>query len=79
MLISPAKGVYSNVMMIDGSTRVEELIAAKPGAVRVLIEMGSPCLVCGEPFWGTLRDLATKHKVDLETILSRLRDMEEDS
>lgn len=37
---------------------IEQLIKAHPQAVGFLITEGLPCVVCGDPFWGTLEDLA---------------------
>jgi hypothetical protein len=37
---------------------IEDLIKANPDAVGFLIRHGLPCVVCGEPFWGTLAELA---------------------
>jgi hypothetical protein len=37
---------------------IEELLDRYPGCVRFLIDKGLPCLVCGEPSWGTLEELA---------------------
>lgn len=43
---------------IRRTTPIEELIDRFPGSVRFLIDQGLPCLVCGEPAWGTLEELA---------------------
>jgi hypothetical protein len=43
---------------------IEELIKAYPQAVGLLIEEGLPCVVCGEPFWGTLDELARQKNWD---------------
>jgi hypothetical protein len=37
---------------------IEDLVAHYPGSVKFLINKGLPCLVCGEPTWGTLEQLA---------------------
>ncbi len=37
---------------------VEELVKANPEVVRFLILEGLPCVICGEPFWGSLEELA---------------------
>ncbi|MDH3252607.1 MAG: DUF1858 domain-containing protein [Ignavibacteria bacterium] len=37
---------------------IDDLIYDHPGFVRHLIRRGLPCLVCGEPTWGTLEHLA---------------------
>jgi hypothetical protein len=39
-------------------TPIEELIEACPAAVGFLVSRGVPCVVCGEPFWGTIAELA---------------------
>lgn len=43
---------------ISIETAIDELVTTCPKAVRLLIEEGLPCVVCGEPFWGTLGELA---------------------
>lgn len=45
-------------MTIEASTSVEELVTEFPGAVSVLLKRDLPCLVCGEPVWGTIGELA---------------------
>jgi hypothetical protein len=44
--------------LIEPTISIEELVASVPGAVAYLIERGLPCLVCGEPSWGTLEEVA---------------------
>lgn len=41
---------------------VEELIDHYPASTAFLIERGLPCIVCGEPVWGNLRELALDKK-----------------
>lgn len=43
---------------IDRHIAIEELVSRFPGSVKFLINKGLPCLVCGEPTWGTLEELA---------------------
>ncbi|HID32548.1 MAG TPA: DUF1858 domain-containing protein [bacterium (Candidatus Stahlbacteria)] len=62
--------------MITKETPVEELIARHPEAVKIFIRHGLPCLVCGEPFWGTVGELASKHDVDLDILLEELNQLE---
>ena len=45
-------------MAIQRTTSVEELLEEFPGAVKFLIDRKLPCLVCGEPIWGTVEELA---------------------
>lgn len=39
------------------TTPVEDLVQL-PGAVDFMVRNGLPCLVCGEPAWGTFEDVA---------------------
>ena len=58
---------------ITESTRVEDLVEEFPQAIGLFIEHGLPCVVCGEPFWGTIADLAGQKGWDAGRI-SRLID-----
>lgn len=52
---------------------VEELVRQEPRAAAVLRRFGIICLQCGEPAWGTLRDLAAdKGITDLGPLLDAL-------
>lgn len=54
-------------------TTIDELLEACPEANGYLIERGLPCMVCGEPFWGTVGQLARRHGIeDLESLLEGL-------
>ena len=44
-------------MKVDLDTSIEELVAVCIGVSTFLINKGLPCVVCGEPFWGTLWEL----------------------
>ena len=55
-------------MSIKKDILIEELIQVHPGAVRFLIDNNLPCVVCGEPFWGTLEELARQEKWDDDKI-----------
>ncbi len=53
---------------------IEDLVRLLPRSVVVLRFFGLVCVQCGEPVWGTLRELAAaKGIVDLEPILAALR------
>jgi hypothetical protein len=43
---------------IDRTTTIEELVDGVPGVVSYLINEGLACIVCGEPVWGTLGEMA---------------------
>jgi hypothetical protein len=45
---------------ITKNTYVEELLEIKPLAVSYFLDKGIACLVCGEPFWGTIEELVLK-------------------
>jgi hypothetical protein len=61
---------------IKAATSIDELLDLLPEANGYLIERGLPCLVCGEPFWGSLGDLASKHGVeDIDSIVAELNAM----
>jgi hypothetical protein len=47
---------------------IEDLIHEHPAAVRFLIDNNLPCVVCGEPFWGTLEELARQEDWDDDRI-----------
>jgi hypothetical protein len=47
----------SETQGISADVSVEELVEAHPEAIPFLAERGVVCIRCGEPYWGTLRDL----------------------
>lgn len=55
-------------MGIKKDILIEDLIRTYPQAVRFLIDNQLPCVVCGEPFWGTLEELARQEGWDSERI-----------
>jgi hypothetical protein len=62
-------------MNVDADVYVEDLVAEHPRAVGFLAERGVLCIRCGEPYWGTLRELAaTKGLGDrIDEIVRELR------
>lgn len=53
---------------------IEELVARVPRAPALLRRWGIVCVQCGEPVWGTLREVALAKGVrDLAPILAELR------
>ncbi len=44
---------------ITRTISIEDLLGEYPSSVKFLIDKGLPCLVCGEPSWGTLEELAS--------------------
>lgn len=62
-------------MKIPQTITIEDLITAHPRAVRFLVEHKIPCLVCGEPVWGTLEEVAHnsgKSPVEIEDLVAGL-------
>lgn len=59
---------------ISEKTPIEDLVEAFPEAVRILAHHNIVCIRCGEPYWGTLGELASdKGITDLEQVLQALR------
>ncbi|HRX31079.1 MAG TPA: hypothetical protein P5349_04255 [Tenuifilaceae bacterium] len=48
-------------MKVSKDTSIEDLVEKVPQSVIFLREKGIVCVVCGEPVWGSLYDVA-KHK-----------------
>jgi phosphoribosylamine-glycine ligase len=51
-------------MTITAESRVEEIVEQYPKAVGWLVGKGVVCMVCGEPFWGTLGELMEKKRIE---------------
>jgi hypothetical protein len=61
-------------MDITLNTNVDELVAAYPEASGFLADHKVVCIVCGEPYWGTLGELmANKGIDDPDTLLESLK------
>ena len=60
--------------VLTSDTLIEDLIQARPDAVGFLIEHGLPCVVCGEPFWGTLAELAHQNNFAVDQIAALIED-----
>jgi hypothetical protein len=61
---------------------IEELVDLIPESVGLLKEYGLPCIICGEPIWGTLQDLAKSKGLSeelLHEILTRLQAMHDNA
>ena len=60
---------------IDPKITVEDLVEKYPAAVKFLSRRGIVCIVCGEPAWGTLEDIARSKGVeDIEALAKDLSD-----
>ena len=63
------------MMNISADTPVEDLVEEHPHAVRILSDFNIVCIRCGEPYWGTLGELAAEKGVEnLEPVLTALRE-----
>jgi len=52
---------------IEHTTTIEDLVENVPRVVGYLIDQGLPCIVCGQPVWGTLAEMAReKGRTDQE-------------
>jgi hypothetical protein len=58
---------------LRGDLLVEDLVAAYPELIGPLANRGVVCLVCGEPYWGTLEELAAAKGIT--DIAGLLRDL----
>ena len=64
------------MIAITSETAIDELVTTCPKVVRLLIEEGLPCVVCGEPFWGTVGELAKSKgwsDAAIEQLLTKIR------
>ncbi len=65
-------------MEITEDVLIEDLVREFPESVRTLSERGIVCIRCGEPYWGTLKELAAEKGItDLRPILDELRHLEQ--
>ena len=54
---------------------VADLIAAYPFAVSFLSERNLHCIICGEPVWGTIEELARDKHFDPRKIEELIKDL----
>ena len=57
---------------ISKETHIDQILAEYPSLSKTFIEFGVPCLVCGEPFWGTVEALASQHGVNITELVKKL-------
>jgi hypothetical protein len=61
---------------ISRTTSIEELVNGYPGVVKYLIEKSLPCIMCGEPAWGSLEEFARDHgysEADIDSLVDDLK------
>ncbi len=58
---------------IEPDITIEELVRRMPEAAVILRRFGIVCIQCGEPVWGTLREVAAERGIaDLTEVLAAL-------
>ncbi len=62
-------------MELTPDVYIEDLVAEHPRAATFLADRGIVCIRCGEPYWGTLRELATSKSMGdrVEEIVNDLK------
>ncbi|MCD6205144.1 MAG: DUF1858 domain-containing protein [Candidatus Marinimicrobia bacterium] len=50
--------------MISKDSDIEDIVSDYPQLIRPLKEHGIACIVCGEPVWGTLDDIAKSKNIE---------------
>jgi methionine synthase II (cobalamin-independent) len=62
--------------MISKDSDIEDIVNDYPELIRPLRESGLVCIVCGEPVWGTLRELAdAKNIQNLDQIIDTMNNL----
>jgi hybrid cluster-associated redox disulfide protein len=51
---------------------IEDILEKYPKTIGIFMEFKIPCLVCGEPLWGTVEEIARRYNVDLDKLLASL-------
>jgi len=57
---------------ITKEMHVDQILAQHPVLSKIFVEFGLPCLVCGEPFWGTVEELGNQHNVNIDELVEKL-------
>ncbi len=64
---------------ITADTHIDQILSRYPTLSRIFIEYGLPCLVCGEPFWGTVKQLGKQHNMSVCKLIEKLNEEKEKS
>ncbi|UCG29161.1 MAG: DUF1858 domain-containing protein [candidate division WOR-3 bacterium] len=59
---------------ITADTHIDQILSRYPTLSRVFIEYGLPCLVCGEPFWGTVEQLGKQYDMNVCKLIEKLNE-----
>jgi len=57
---------------ITKEMHVDQILAKHPSLSKIFIEFGLPCLICGEPFWGTVEELGNQHNINVTELVKKL-------
>lgn len=60
--------------MITRKSKIEDILRDYPEKAGIFVQMGIPCLVCGEPFWGTVEELCERYHADIDLLLKKLNE-----
>lgn len=74
----PPSSNFKFMLPITKDIQIEDLIVQLPQSVSYLREKGIVCVVCGEPVWGSLNNLATQKGLSdksIELIVYELNQM----
>lgn len=59
--------------MIDNNIYIEDMVREYPEVISPLAEYGLVCIACGEPVWGTLKELVDRKGLNnLDEIIGQL-------
>lgn len=61
--------------LISKNSNVEEVVVSYPDTVDVFMDYGIKPIVCGDPVWGTVGEIAEKEGVDIDKLLSDLNNI----
>lgn len=65
--------------MIDNNIYIEDMVREYPEVISLLAEYGLVCIACGEPVWGTLKELVDKKGLNnLDEIIGQLNSIIKD-
>ncbi len=70
--------IIQDMNEFTAKTYIEEILAKYPSLSKVFIEFKMPCLICGEPFWGTVEQLANQYHINPDKLVKKLNEQKEE-
>ena len=61
--------------MIRPEDFVEDVVSRHPQTVRIFMAHNFPCLVCGEPVWGTIEENASRNGLSDASFSALMNDL----